>query len=231
MNGDTHAGCCLQPFFNIFFPFFSPGLVTCALPLGYITILTCLQSLFPCVTGNADKAFTWDHICVSFCTVPAATCPLLLFAFSCSYSKVYLGLIFLIIFSYPLPSLSLVLGRSHSLPFHPIFHYLVGFHLTLSIYLQAVIHPADLKTSPNNYWKYSFGIYVLGTSDLEKFQTCFTFKFLTSLIHLILLTEFKWAICFNSRNLLWSFSLYFQLILNRDLLWSFCPWSYSIFRF
>lgn len=166
----------------------------------------------------------------SSCNLPFLT----LSSFSCLYSKVYLGLIFFIIFPYPLPSWSLVLGRSRSLPFHPIFHYLVGFHLNLNIYLQVVIHPADLmplETSPYNYRKYNFGIYVLGTSDLEKFQTCFTFKSLTSLIHLILLIEFNWAICFNCRNLLWSFSLYFQLILNRDLLWSFCSRSYSICRF
>lgn len=154
--------------------------------------------------------------------------------FSCLYSKVYLGLIFFfIIFTYPLPSWSLVLGRSHSLPFHPIFHYLVSFHLTLSIHLQIVINLVDLmplNTSLHDYWKYYFGIYALSTSDLEKLQTYFIFKSLTSSIHLIFLIEFNWAICFNCRNLL-SFSLYFQLILNRDLLWSFCPRSYSIFFF
>lgn len=76
---------------------------------------------------------------------------------SCLCSKVYLGLIFfIIILNYPLPAWSLVLGRSHSSPLQPIFHYLVGFHLTLSIHLQVVIHPADLmplNTSLHNLRK------------------------------------------------------------------------------
>lgn len=146
-------------FLQYFYPFFFyPGLVTCALPLGDIRLLTCLQSLFPYVTGNTDKPFTWDHICVSFCTVPTAMCPFLL----CLHSLVYIAkyilawFFFLIIFIYPLPARSLVLGRSHSSPFQPLFHYLLSLHLTFSFHLHLVFHPADLmplNTSPHNLRK------------------------------------------------------------------------------
>lgn len=235
MNADTLTVCCLQHFLNIFFHFFfNVAWLPVPCLCGYIKLLTCLQSLFPYVTGNADKAFTWGHICVSFCTVPTATSPFLFCLHSLVYTAKYMLAWFFYYFHLSFAFWSLVLGRSHSLSFHPVFHYLVGFLLTLSIHLHVVIHPLNLmplNTSPHNYWKYNFGIYALGTSDLEKFQTYFTFKSLTSSVHLILLIEFNWAICFNWRNLLWSFSLYFQLILNRDFLWSFCPRSYSIFRF
>lgn len=114
---------------------------------------------------------------------------------------------FLIFFTYPFPSWSLVLRRSHSVTFPPIFHYFVGFLPILSILLQVIIHLLDLiplNTHCPNYGKYNFSIYTLVTSDLEKFQTSFTVKSSTSSIHLIVLMEFIKAFCLPCRNTLWT---------------------------